>query len=176
MKLFKSLFTIALLAFSLQVLGEEAETVEDFSFKDIKGVTHKFSQYRGKWVIVNYWGTYCAPCLEEIPDLVQFSDKHKDKAVVLGLDAGGTSVRDLVEFADENMMEYTIAPVQQTTLTAFGILSGIPTTYVVTPKGEVAARVVGIIDLSAVEQFMGQYDDAGLAKAKNKDSDSILDL
>lgn len=175
MKLLKSLIIPFVLLFSLQTLASELELVEDFSFKDIKGNTHKFSQYRGKWVLVNFWGTYCAPCLEEIPDLVAFADRHKNDAVVLGMDAGGTPVEDLIEFADENMMDYTIAPVQQSTLTAFGILTGIPTTYIVTPQGEVAARIIGIVDLTAVEQFMLQYADAAMPDFE-EDSGNILDM
>jgi thiol-disulfide isomerase/thioredoxin len=189
MKLLNTISALALLIFSLSLsavaISEDIETVENFSFKDIKGKTHQFSEYRGKWVIVNYWGTYCPPCLEEIPDLVNFSDNHKKDAVVLGMDAGGTNITDLTEFAAENMMDYLIAPVQESTLTAFGILTGIPTTYVVTPSGEVAAKVVGIINLKAVEQLMQQYagtettteTTASTAKTKpQKESDSILDL
>lgn len=176
MKLLNTIFGSALLILSLSLSGAayaEAEIVENFSFKDIKGKTHQFSDYRGKWVIVNYWGTYCPPCLEEIPDLVHFSSKHKKDAVVLGMDAGGTNIPDLTEFAAENFMDYLIAPVQESTLTAFGILSGIPTTYVVTPSGEVAAKVVGIINMEAVEQLMQQY--AGIPVSRDS-SDSILEL
>ncbi len=152
----------------------DSEPVENFSFSDIKGKTHQFSDYRGKWVLVNYWGTYCPPCIEEIPDLVRFSDKHKADAVILGMDAGGTNVKDLTEFAEENMMEYLIAPVQESTITAFGVLMGIPTTYIVTPKGHVAARVVGIVDLEAVEQLMQQHASNGPTKVK--ESEDIFDL
>ncbi|MEE9302787.1 MAG: TlpA disulfide reductase family protein [Thiotrichaceae bacterium] len=170
----KVLVTFTLLVFSVSASAADSETVEDFSFNDIKGKTHKFSDYRGKWVLVNYWGTYCPPCIEEIPDLVRFADKHKSDAVILGMDAGGTNVADLTDFAEENMMDYLIAPVQESTLTAFGVLMGIPTTYVVTPTGHVAARVVGIIDLVAVEQMMQQY--AGVPSAKEKESEGILEL
>ncbi len=169
----KTIATSLLLVFSLSANGADSETVEDFSFKDIKGKNHKFSEYRGKWVLVNYWGTYCPPCIEEIPDLVRFSDKHKSDAVILGMDAGGTNVKDLTEFAEENMMDYLIAPVQESTITAFGVLMGIPTTYVVTPSGQVAARVVGVIDLEAVEQLMQQY--AG-APTQEKELEGLLDL
>jgi len=167
----KALVALTVLIFSFSTYAEEP--VEDFSFKDIKGKNHTFSEYRGKWVLVNYWGTYCPPCIEEIPDLVKFSEKHKNDAVVLGMDAGGTNVADLTEFAEENMMDYLIAPVQESTITAFGVLMGIPTTYIVTPTGHVAARVVGIVDLDAVEQLMQQY--AG-GPTKVNEAESILDL
>ncbi len=169
----KAIAVSLILVFSSSATSGDLETVEDFSFNDIKGKSHKISDYKGKWVLVNYWGTYCPPCIEEIPDLVRFSEKHKSDAVVLGMDAGGTNVKDLTEFAEENMMDYLIAPVQESTLTAFGVLTGIPTTYVITPSGHVVARVVGIIDLDAVEQMMQQY--AG-GPTKEKESEGILDL
>jgi thiol-disulfide isomerase/thioredoxin len=174
--------TFILLALSVPTIAEEAE---DFKFNDIKGKSHTFSEYKGKWVIVNYWGTYCPPCLEEIPDLVSFAEKHKKDAVVLGFDAGGTTVEDLTVFAKENMMDYLIAPVQESTLTAFGILQGIPTSYVITPEGEEVAKVVGIIDMDEVEIFMQQYanEDAKARSTVKTDNvedntkvDSVLDL
>ena len=53
---------------------------------DLSGKMRSLEDYRGKWVIVNYWATWCPPCQEEIPDLVDFHDSHKDTdAVVLGV-------------------------------------------------------------------------------------------
>ena len=165
---------LAILFTFLSFSAFASEEVEDFKFKDIEGKNHTFSEYKGKWVIVNYWGTYCPPCLEEIPDLISFSDKHKNDAVVLGLDAGGTNVDDLKSFAAEYMIEYLIAPIQESTLTAFGILMGIPTTYVITPKGEIAMKKVGVINLGEVEGLMKQYE--GSADVASSASDGILDL
>jgi thiol-disulfide isomerase/thioredoxin len=187
MKLINTFITTAFISLAL-ITTAIAEEAEDFKFKDIKGKSHTFSDYKGKWVIVNYWGTYCPPCLEEIPDLVSFAEKHKKDAVVLGFDAGGTTVEDLTVFAKENMMDYIIAPVQESTLTAFGILQGIPTSYVITPEGEEVAKVVGIIDMDEVEIFMQQYanedtktkspvetDQTG-SNENNVTVDSVLDL
>lgn len=156
MKLVSS-FIIATLLLFAWMMPATAEEMEDFTFKDIHGQSHKLSDYKGKWIVVNYWGTFCPPCLEEIPDLVAFAQKHKDNAVVLGFDAGGTTVEDLKKFAADYKMDYLIAPVQESTLTAFGVLQGIPTSYVLTPEGEQVAKVVGIIDMEEVELFMSQY-------------------
>ena len=49
----------------------------DYSLPDLKGKMHSLAEYKGKWVIVNYWATWCPPCQEEIPDLVDFHDRHK---------------------------------------------------------------------------------------------------
>ena len=46
----------------------------DYSLPDMSGKTRSLEDYRGKWVIVNYWATWCPPCQEEIPDLVDFHD------------------------------------------------------------------------------------------------------
>ncbi len=182
MKLFKLFMPVVAFVFLLLAKGmtyaasTDTEVVEDFTFKDIKGISHKISDYQGKWVLVNYWGTYCPPCLEEIPDLVSFAEKHKEDVVILGMDAGGTNIKDLQEFAVENMMDYVIAPVQESTLTAFGVLLGIPTTYVVTPAGEVAVRVLGIIDLDAVEELMQQYKSGGSPSLSPKETEGVLGL
>ena len=62
-----------------------AKTV-DFELAGLEGKRHKLSDYRGKWVVVNYWATWCPPCLEEMPELEMFHNNHKDKdAIVLGV-------------------------------------------------------------------------------------------
>jgi len=128
--------------------------IEDFAFVDIDGKQHNTKEYRGKWLLVNYWGTYCPPCLEEIPDLIEFADNNKENAVVVGLDAGGTDIAGLKKFEDDYFINYTLAPVQESTLDAFGVLVGIPTSYLISPEGQISAKVVGIIDLKEVDQFI----------------------
>ena len=161
MKLFAAMGLAIGLMMSSNSLAQDEMT--DFTFKDVDDKEYNTKDYRGKWVLFNYWGTYCPPCLDEIPDLIEFSEKHKDDAVVVGLDAGGTDIAGLKQFADDYFMNYTIAPAQESTLTAFGILVGIPTTFIVSPEGKVLEQVIGVIEPENVEKLMADY-----AKDKKK--------
>ena len=82
-KLHRKFFSYRLL-FSLLILTLSQNSFADNNFliKDTAGNKHQLSNYRGKWVLVNYWATWCPPCLEEVPDLVNLYDNlnHYDKA------------------------------------------------------------------------------------------------
>ena len=58
------------LAGLLLALASSWVQAADFKVTDTNGKTHTLSGYKGKWVLVNYWATWCPPCLEEIPDLI----------------------------------------------------------------------------------------------------------
>ncbi|WP_286019484.1 TlpA disulfide reductase family protein, partial [Candidatus Venteria ishoeyi] len=50
----------------------QAAQVEEIMFEDLLGTQHKLSDYQGKWVVLNYWATWCPPCLRELPTLNDF--------------------------------------------------------------------------------------------------------
>lgn len=119
--------------------------IKDFSFNDLNGKQHNFKEYRGKWVIVNYWATYCPPCRVEVTDLNIFAEEHHKTAVVLGMDAGGDPVAELKKFKKEFELSYTMAPAQRSTLLAFGVIEALPTTFIVSPRGELVDIHIGMI-------------------------------
>ncbi|RKZ93503.1 MAG: TlpA family protein disulfide reductase, partial [Gammaproteobacteria bacterium] len=58
----------------------------DFSFTDTEGESHTLSQYKGKWVLVNFWATWCPPCRREMPDFIEVYKQYKDKDfIVIGV-------------------------------------------------------------------------------------------
>jgi thiol-disulfide isomerase/thioredoxin len=63
--------------------------VSDFSLEDLNGNRVRLSQYRGKIVWLNFWTTWCAACLAEIPDLVQLQEKYSEELVILGISLDG---------------------------------------------------------------------------------------
>lgn len=126
----------------------------DITLSDLNGKSHRLSDYRGKWVIVNYWATWCPPCREEIPDLVMFYEKNKSKAVVLGINMEQIDVKALRQFVDDNLISY---PVFTGTVDAeVGPVPGLPTTYLVDPEGRLVARQVGMITSEVIEAFINK--------------------
>jgi thiol-disulfide isomerase/thioredoxin len=117
--------------------------------------------YAGKWVVVNYWATWCPPCLEEIPQLEFFHDAHKDTdAVVIGVNYEKISANQLKDFMDEQMMSYPSYQQNPTRKgeTPFGrAIRGLPTTVMISPKGEVMAFHTGQVDGEMLEKFIARH-------------------
>jgi thiol-disulfide isomerase/thioredoxin len=152
MKNLKTLFlTFLILPLFIATAGDK---VKDFSFTDLQGKPHKFSEYKGKWVLVNYWATYCPPCLAEIPDIDRFAQANKKTFVALGMDMGGSSVEDIEAFKKELNVHYPLIPNQESTMLAFGIVMAIPTSYIISPKGEIIDKFVGIITYDDLDYYV----------------------
>lgn len=74
---------------------------------DLGGQVHTLEQYRGKWVVLNVWATWCAPCIKEMPELQALARARSD-VVVLGLAADGDNVARLAAFARALKVSYPI--------------------------------------------------------------------
>jgi thiol-disulfide isomerase/thioredoxin len=134
----------------------KAETI-DFSLPDLKGVERKLSEFRGKWVVLNYWATWCPPCLKEIPELVEFHEQHHDKnAVVVGVDFEDIPLNELVEFTESYFMNYPILTTKPTANTPVGVISGLPTTFLISPEGKLVARQSGPVTAQMIKDFINQ--------------------
>ncbi len=134
----------------------------DFSYPDLDGKIHKLSDYRGKWVVVNYWATWCPPCLEELPELEAFHDSHKDRdALVLGLNMEDIGLDRLRAFVQEHLVSYPVLQVGSHPQEVLGEVPGLPTTFLVSPGGKVVARQIGFIDGKSIQSFILNYNKEG---------------
>ncbi len=111
-------------------------------FYDTDGVGYRHDNLRGNWVVVNYWATWCAPCIKEIPELIALGENHAD-IEVFGVnfdDPEGDEIKAQIErmkitfpvFAEDPYLYYGIEQPQV-----------LPTTVIVDPNGMVADVLVG---------------------------------
>jgi thiol-disulfide isomerase/thioredoxin len=130
----------------------------DFVLQDLQGKPRHLADYRGKWVLVNYWATWCPPCLEELPDLEVFYNKHKDTdAIVIGVNMEDIPLQQLRTFVEQQFLSFPILRGKPAQRTALGAIPAMPTSYLISPEGEVVARQVGIVSGEMIERFIANY-------------------
>ena len=150
----KRRFSVLLL---LLALAFSAPAV-DMPLTAVDGSKANLQQYQGKWLVVNYWATWCPPCIVEMPELQSFHDEHSDKdAMVIGVNSELISQQRLQAFLEDYFITYPVfvsKPAQQSEL---GLIPGLPTTFLVTPAGKVVARQVGPVTREMIEQFIQNW-------------------
>lgn len=138
------------------VTAAPALAAKDFALPDLEGKTHHLSDYRGKWVLVNYWATWCPPCREELPELESFYSAEPDKVVVLGVNMEDVDHDRLKAFVDEQFLSFPIllAGGEPSRDKLIGPITGLPTSYLIDPDGKVVARQVGPLTAKAIRDFI----------------------
>jgi len=126
----------------------------DFRVTDTNGKTHTLAGYKGKWVLVNYWATWCPPCLEEIPDLIALHENKKNNLVVIGVAMDYRNAKQVTDFADGLLVDYPIVLGNPQVVSQIGPAQGLPTTYLYNPEGKMVAQQVGLITRAAVESYL----------------------
>lgn len=137
-------------------------TEPELALPDLKGNIVRLSDFRGKWVVINYWATWCPPCREELPQLEAFYKAHHGRAVVLGVNYEDTDPGSLKSFVDEHMITYPILQADVDQPTPFGRLYGLPTSFIISPQGKLVQSHTGPVTR--------QYLDAVLEKYANRNT------
>lgn len=126
-----------------------------FVLEDLSGQTHRLAEYRGKWVLVNFWASWCPPCLNEIPELSRLHDAHKDKdLVVIGIAMDSGSRFKVSDFAQAHGISYPIVMGNRAISEQIGVVEALPTSFLYSPTGELVNRHSGEITRNNVEKLL----------------------
>ncbi len=129
----------------------------NFNFTDTEGQKHSLSEYKGQWVLVNFWATWCPPCRHEIPDLSDYHLEHDD-TVVIGVNyEPGLKQEKLKKFIAVYLITYPVTRVNKEIISALGEPRGLPTSILISPKGDIAKRITGMVDEKRINKIITQY-------------------
>lgn len=144
-----------LLLMPLLAGGASKPGTPDFKLVDMQGKQHQLADYKGKWVLVNYWATWCPPCLEEVPDLVMLYDKYRDKnLMVIGIAMQYKTKKEVADFVDDMLMSYPIVLGDKSVTDQLGKDEILPTTFVFDPQGRLVKTKQGIITRQYIESLL----------------------
>jgi thiol-disulfide isomerase/thioredoxin len=124
----------------------------DFTLKDQNGATVKLADYKGKVILLNFWGSWCGPCKMEIPGFIELQDQYRDKGfVIVGLAVEDTP--DAVRaYASEAKINYPLAMVQDDVEETYGPIYGLPMSFIIARDGSICRKHLGPVSKQAVEQ------------------------
>lgn len=144
--LIKKSWLLSLLAVFLLSVPTIGAAANNFVLKDMAGKKHTLSEYKGKWVIVNYWATWCPPCLEEVPDLVALYDSRKNKDVmILGVAFDYQSAKEVTDYVNDMLISYPIVLGDDDVMKQIGFSDVLPTSYIYNPRGELIKTKHGLV-------------------------------
>ncbi|VAW47416.1 Thioredoxin [hydrothermal vent metagenome] len=127
-----------------------------FSLTDLDGNTVKAEDYRGQWLVINYWATWCAPCRDEMPELVKFQTENADQVQVVGIAYEDAEVQKLKNFAQDFNINYPLLTIDVYNPPGFAEEGGLglPTTIVYNPEGMRHKKHMGPIDAEGLLEMV----------------------
>jgi cytochrome c biogenesis protein CcmG, thiol:disulfide interchange protein DsbE len=131
--------------------GGTLRVAPDFTRTDLAGKTLSLRRYRGKIVLLNFWATWCGPCITELPTLEAWQNTYG----AAGLQIVGVSMDDdsapVKRAYEKYRLNYPVAMGDTQLAEIFGGVLGLPLSYLIDPDGRVVGRYQGELDLAQLE-------------------------
>jgi thiol-disulfide isomerase/thioredoxin len=129
----------------------------DFELPSLDGGSIAVSDFRGEWLILNYWATWCAPCRKEIPELSALDEQRQDVSV-LGLAFEDADAEIFAAFLEDFNVSYPILLVDvHDPPEPFGAPKALPVTHILDAQGRLVESFHGPVTREAIERFIADY-------------------
>lgn len=140
----------------------QGDKLPDFSLIDLHGSSHRLSDYRGKAVMVNFWATYCGPCIREMPSMQRLKEKLTGRPFeILAIDMAEEQA-DVENFMQRHniVVNFPLLLDTEGTVIEQWRVSAVPTTFILDPQGHIRYAHFGTLEwdsdevVSAIEALM----------------------
>lgn len=121
----------------------EGAVAPDFTLKDLQGKDLTLSSLRGKYVVLDFWGSWCGWCIKGIPDMKKYYEKYKDRMEILGVDCRDTEEKWKAAVEKYELPWLHVRNTDEADITVKYGIQGYPTKIVIDPEGKVAKIVIG---------------------------------
>lgn len=127
----------------------------DFQMTTIYGETMRLSDLRTQAVMLNFWATWCGPCVEEMPTLQLISEKYEQELIILGVNADEPR-SDVVDFTEENSLTFPILLDSDSRIQDIYHIRAFPTSYFIDAEGVIRAVHIGSLTGSLLDDYLAE--------------------
>jgi cytochrome c biogenesis protein CcmG/thiol:disulfide interchange protein DsbE len=132
--------------------GPSAKSAPSFTLQDLNGKQVSLSDFKGKVVILDFWATWCPPCVKEIPHFIALYEQYKDQGfAIVGISVDREGISVVKSFARKYQVNYPILMTDGQVDKAYGGIPSIPTTFVIDSAGNIRQKYVGYRDKAVFE-------------------------